>query len=131
MGDAAVKAVVALLVMLGGGTGVVLVDGGRRVPERDLLRGYAFAACVEAGYKGTAFAKDAGRVAELYRETGHTSRQAVYTALDRAAAAVDPSRPALVDGANLTLMSCLEFYEGRKLSAAIDAAGGPPRAGTR
>jgi hypothetical protein len=117
---------VALLLAATGG-GVVLVEGGRRVQERDLLRGYAFADCMAVAYKGTPVEKDAGRVAELYREAGRTTRQAVYAAIDSAAGALNPAHPAKVDGANLAIMSCLEFYEGPTLSKAIVDAGGPRR----
>jgi hypothetical protein len=101
----------------------VLVEGGRKVPELDLLRGYGFAACMEAAYKGAPVARDAARVAELYREVGRTSRPEVYAAIERAASAVDASKPAKVDGANLAIMSCLEFYEGRGLAKVIGAHG--------
>ena len=111
------------LCLLASGHGVVLVEGGRKVPERDLLRGYAFASCMEVAYKGTSVEHDAARVAELCREVGSTTRQEVYTALDEAAVAVAPARPALVDAANLAIMSCLEFYESPTLLKAIQEAG--------
>jgi hypothetical protein len=125
LGDDFVKTILAILVLAVTSGGVVLVAGGRKVQERDLLRGYAFADCMAAGYKGTPVEKDAGRVAELYREVGHTTRQAIYAAIDRAAGAVNPAQPAKADGANLAIMSCLEFYEGSVLSKAIVDAGGP------
>lgn len=118
------KAGLILLALFAGGAGVKLVEGGRNVSERDLLRGYGLAACLEAGYKGTAFEKDAARVAELYREVGHTTRPTVYEAIDRAAKAAEPSKPAATDGANLSIMSCLEFYEGRALGKVVEEAGG-------
>jgi hypothetical protein len=116
------KALAALLMMLGGGGGLVLVDGGRRVSERDLLRGYAFASCMEVAYKGTQTGKDAGRVAGLYQEVGKTTRPEVYEAIDQAAHGADPAKPAIIDGANLAIMSCLEFYEGPALAKTIDGA---------
>ena len=122
------KAALFLLGLLASAGGVVLVEGGRKVSERDLLRGYGFAACMEAAYKGTPVEKDASRVAELYREVGRTTRAEVYEAIDRAATAVDASKPAKVDGANLAIMGCLEFYEGRGLAKVVGDAG---RAGHR
>jgi hypothetical protein len=116
------KAAMALALLFASGSGVVLVEGGRRVSQRDLLRGYAFAACLENAYKGAPVARDAARVAELYREVGRTSRQETYAAIDRAAAALDASAPARIDGANLAIMTCLEFYEGPALARAIDRA---------
>jgi len=113
------KILLPILCLLASGGGVVLVKGGRKVPERDLLRGYAFASCMEVAYRNTAMGKDASRVAELYREVGSTPRMEVYAAIDKAAAAVDPARPAMIDGANLAIMSCLEFYEGAALSKAM------------
>jgi len=70
---------------------------------------------------------DASRVAELYREVGSTARQEVYAAIDAAAVTVDPARPAMVDRANLAIMSCLEFYESPTLLKAIRQAGGTGR----
>jgi hypothetical protein len=96
-------------------SGAVLVDGGRQVPESDLLRGYAFATCVAAGYRGTALETDALHVAELYREVGHETRQPLYDALTKAARAIEPAKPAKIDGANLALMRCLELYESSAL----------------
>lgn len=119
------KVILALACLLATGGGVVLVKGGRRVSERDLLRGYAFSRCMEVAYKGTQTGKDGSRVAELYREVGKTTRQEVYTAIDQAAADLDPARPAMIDGSNLAIMSCLEFYEGAALSRTIRGAGGP------
>lgn len=121
------KAISLILSLMVAGGGIVLVEGGRRVQERDLLRGYAFADCLAVAYKGTPVEKDAGRVAELYREAGHTTRQAIYAAIDRAAGALNPAHPAKADNANLAIMSCLEFYEGSALSKAIADAGGPRR----
>ncbi len=121
------KTILVILSLAATGGGIVLVEGGRRVQERDLLRGYAFAGCLALAYKGTPVEKDAGRVAELYREAGHTTRQAIYTAIDRAAGALNPAQPAKADKANLAIMSCLEFYEGSALSKAIVDAGGPRR----
>lgn len=117
------KFLLAFVCLLATGGGVVLVTGGRRVPERDLLRGYAFSRCMVVAYKGSPMEHDASRVAELYREVGSTTRQEVYTAIDEAAVAVDPARPAMKDGANLAIMSCLEFYEGAALTKAIEGAG--------
>lgn len=121
------KTIVAILSLLATGEGIVLVQGGRRVGERDLLRGYAFADCMAVAYKGTPIEKDASRVAELYREVGRTNRQAIYEAIDRAASALDPARQSVADKANLAIMSCLEFYEGSALSKTIVNAGGPRR----
>jgi Type VI secretion system (T6SS), amidase immunity protein len=117
----------AILSLLAASEGVVLVQGGRKVGERDLLRGYAFADCMAVAYKGTPVERDANRVAELYREVGRTNRQAVYKAIDDAASALDPARPAKIDNVNLAIMNCLEFYEGTALSKAIAIAGGPRR----
>jgi hypothetical protein len=117
-----VRATLILLGLLASSDGVVLVEGGRKVPERDLLRGYAFANCLSAAYKGTPIEKDAARVAELYREVGHTTRNEVYVAIDEAARAVEAAKPAMIDGANLAIMACLEFYEGRGLAKVV--AGG-------
>ncbi len=117
------KILMPFLCLLAGGGGVVLVKGGRKVQERDLLRGYAFASCMEVAYKGTTLEKDASRVAGLYQEVGSTKPMEVYQAIDRAAVAVDPARPAMIDGANLAIMSCLEFYESAALSKAIQDAG--------
>lgn len=119
------KAILTLACLLAAGGGVVLVKGGRRVSERDLLRGYAFSRCMEVAYNGTQTGKDGSRVAELYREVGSTTRQEVYSAIDRAAASLNPAQPAMIDGANLAIMSCLEFYEGAALSKTIRDAGGP------
>jgi len=121
------KIALAFLSLLAAGGGVVLVQGGRKVGERDLLRGYAFADCMAVAYKGTPVEKDANRVAEFYREVGRTNRQAIYEAIDRAARSIDPARPAKVDNANLAIVNCLEFYEGTALSKAIADAGGPRR----
>ena len=118
------KATLLLLGLLASSDGVVLVEGGRKVPERDLLRGYAFANCMRAAYKGTPIEKDAARVAELYREVGHTTRHEVYVAIDQAAGAVEASKPAMIDGANLAIMACLEFYEGKALAKVVSGARG-------
>ena len=125
VGDQTMKTILALFGLLAGGSGIVLVEGGRKVPERDLLRGYAFAACLETAYKGTPFSKDASRVAELYREVGRTTQHAVYEAIDQAAGGLDAAEPAMIDGANLAIMSCLEFYEGRALAKIIAPPGRP------
>jgi hypothetical protein len=106
---------VAACVLVAGASGAVLVEGGRRAPEPDLLRGYAFATCIATAYRGTPFEKDALHVAELYREAGHEARQAVYEALSTAAQKVEAPKPATKDAANLALMRCLEFYESAPL----------------
>ncbi len=93
--------------------GVVLVGGGRAVPERDLLRGFAFSECLAKAYQGTPFAADAERAAEFYREIGHTTRPELYDRLEAVAKAGDPGKPAAVDGRNLGIVSCLEVYEGK------------------
>lgn len=109
-------------------TGVVLVEGGRRVSERDLLRGYAFSRCLQAAYEQTAMGNDAARVAELYRESGRESRPQMYHALDAAARAQKAATPAAKDGANLAVMTCLEFYESHQLAKVIQR---PPKAAAR
>ena len=95
--------------------GVVLVE--RKVSEPDLLRGFAFAKCLAEGYKDKngEFAKDARHVAELYRDAGSTSRPEVYERLTKQAAEANPAKPAAIDGSNLAIMRCLEFYESRGL----------------
>lgn len=111
-------------------TGIVLVQSGRKVPEADVLRGYAFASCLAEAYKGTPFANDAERVAALYMEVGKTTDKAVYENLQQLARSTEPGNPDQVDGANLGIMSCLEFYEGadlrRTVKQATRARGGSP-----
>lgn len=102
--------------------GVVLVQGGRSVPERDLLRGFAFSQCLAKAYQGTAFAADAERAAEFYREVGHTTRPDVYDRLTAVAQAGDPGKPAAIDGRNLGIVSCLEVYEGKAVRTVVAKA---------
>ena len=105
-----IRSLVAFLV-----AGTVLVEGGRGATEQDLLRSFAFSLCLSEAYKGTPFAHDADRVAEFYREVGHTTRPNVYERLMEFARKGDPSKPAPVDGRNLGIMRCLELYEGKPL----------------
>jgi hypothetical protein len=98
---------------------IVLTDSGRNVPERDLLRGYAFASCLAEGYRGTPFAGDADRVAEMYMEAGKTVVPETYQGLRQAAKDQHPEKRAVVDNANLAIMVCLEFYESKSLRALI------------
>lgn len=98
---------------------VVLTSSGRNVPESDLLRGYAFAACLAEGYRGTAFAADADRVAEMYMEAGKTRTQETYQKLRQAAKDAHPEKRAVVDQANLSIMVCLELYESKKLRTMV------------
>jgi hypothetical protein len=98
---------------------VVLTDSGRNVPERDLLRGYAFASCLAEGYRGTPFAEDANRVAEMYRAAGKATVAETYQGLRQAAKDAHPESRAVVDKANLAIMVCLEFYESKGLRALI------------
>ena len=102
--------------------GVVLIE--RKVSEPDLLRGFAFAKCLAEGYKdkNTEFARDARHVAELYRDAGSTSRPEVYERLSKVAVEANPAKPAAVDGSNLAIMRCLEFYESRGLIKATKSA---------
>lgn len=99
--------------------GVVLVEGGRSVPERDLLRGFAFSMCLAKAYKGTPFAADAQRAAEFYRETGQTTRPEIYDRLTEIAQKGDPGKPAAVDGRNLGIVSCLELYESKPVREGV------------
>jgi hypothetical protein len=115
------KSVIKLLIAIVF-SGAVLVPGGRSVPERDLLRGFAFSQCLAKAYQGTTFAADAQRAAEFYREVGATTRPEVYDTLSRIAQAGDPGKPAAVDGRNLGIVSCLEVYEGRAVRAAVTRA---------
>ena len=98
---------------------VVLTDSGRNVSERDLLRGYAFASCLAEGYRGTPFAEDADRVAEIYLAAGKTTVPETYQRLRQAAKDAHPEKRAVVDNANLAIMGCLEFYESKNLRALI------------
>jgi hypothetical protein len=98
---------------------VVLTTSGRNVPERDLLRGFAFASCLAEGYRGTPFAVDADRVAGMYMEVGKTIRPEVYERLRRVAQDAHPEKRAVVDNANVAIMVCLELYESAGLRAAI------------
>lgn len=103
-------------------TGVVLVDGGRKVREADVLRGYAFAFCLAEAYKGTKFQQDADRVAGLYLEVGKTTDDGVYQLMKELARKTDPGKPAQIDGANLGIMTCLEFYESADLRRTVRRA---------
>ncbi|HXJ22686.1 MAG TPA: T6SS amidase immunity protein Tai4 family protein [Polyangia bacterium] len=93
----------------------------RDVPESDLLRGFAFSKCLAEGYKGRndSFAQDARHVAELYRDAGRTSRPDVYTRLQALAQSAKPGEPAAIDQSNLTIMKCLELYEGAALKKLV------------
>jgi hypothetical protein len=96
----------------------------RDAPESDLLRGFAFSKCLAEGYKGRneSFAQDARHVAELYRDAGRTSRPDVYTRLQGLAQSANPSEPAAMDQSNLTIMKCLELYEGSALKKLVKNA---------
>jgi hypothetical protein len=94
---------------------VVLTDSGRKVPEGDLLRGYAFASCLAQGYRGTPFAEDADRVADMYMEAGKTTVPQTYQRLRQAAKDAHPEKRAAVDNANLAIMVCLELYESKNI----------------
>lgn len=98
---------------------VVLASSGRHVPEANLLRGYAFAACLAEGYRGTSFAEDADRVADIYMAAGKTTTPAMYQKLRQVAKDAQPEKPAVVDNANLATMVCLELYESKSLRAMV------------
>jgi hypothetical protein len=72
--------------------------------------------------KNAEFAKDAGHVAELYRDAGNTSRPEVYERLSKLAVDANPAKPAAFDGSNLAIMRCLEFYESKCLIKAAKSA---------
>jgi hypothetical protein len=95
----------------------VLTNSGRSVPESDLLRGYAFASCLAEGYRGTAFAEDADRVADMYMQAGKTAAPEAYQKLRQAAKDAHPEKRATVDNANVAIMVCLELYESKGLRA--------------
>gem|GEM_PF-2096369 len=98
---------------------VVLTSSGRNVPEPDLLRGYAFAACLAEGYRGTNFAEDADRVADMYMAAGKITTPETYQKLRQAAKDVHPEKRATVDNANVAIMVCLELYESKNLHAMV------------
>jgi hypothetical protein len=98
---------------------VVLTGSGRNVPEPDLLRGYAFAACLAEGYRGTSFADDADRVADIYMAAGKTTTAETYQKLRQAAKDVHPEKRAAVDNANVAIMVCLELYDSKNLRAMV------------
>ena len=98
---------------------VVLIHSGRSVPEPDLLRGYAFASCLAEGYRGTAFAEDADRVADMYMQAGKTATPEAYQELRQAAKDAHPEKHATVDNANVAIMVCLELYESKSLRAMV------------
>ena len=82
---------------------VVLTTSGRNVPERDLLRGFAFASCLAEGYRGTPFAVDADRVAGMYMEVGKTIRPEVYERLRRVAQDAHPEKRAVVENGQVVV----------------------------
>jgi hypothetical protein len=92
-------------------SGVVLFEGGRRVSEADLLRGYAVSQCLAAAYKGTPMELDANRSAEAYREAGHEVRPWVYGELDRLSKQAASEIPAGLSTGRLSIMRCIELYE--------------------
>jgi hypothetical protein len=104
----------ALLLTLSA-SGVVLFEGGRRVSEPDLLRGYAVSKCLAAAYKGTPMELDANRSAEAYREVGHESRPWVYSELDRLSAQAAADIPAGLSTGRLSVMRCIELYESSNI----------------
>ena len=97
----------------------VLVE--RKVSEPGLLRGFAFSKCLAEGYKESnpELSKEAMRVAEAYREASSTARPEVFERLDVLAQESKPGTRAPLDGANLAIMRCLEFYEGSALRKAV------------
>jgi Type VI secretion system (T6SS), amidase immunity protein len=101
---------------LSAASGVVLIQGGRRVPQADLLRGYAMSRCLAAAYKGQSLEKDANRSAEAYREAGKETRVWVYQELDRLAGEAAVGTPAPTSAGSLTVMTCLELYESRAIA---------------
>jgi hypothetical protein len=124
----------ALLLMAFSASGVVLFEGGRRVSEPDLLRGYALSRCLAAAYKGLPMELDANRSAEAYREAGHEVRPWVYGELDRLSTHAAAEIPPGLSTGRLCVMRCIELYEsgdvrqvslGRK-RAARAAAPKPP-----
>jgi Type VI secretion system (T6SS), amidase immunity protein len=98
---------------------VVLTPSGRNVPEPDLLRGYAFASCLAEGYRGTAFAEDADRVADMYMQAGKTTTPEAYQKLRQAAKDAHPEKHATMDNANVAIMVCLELYESKSLRGLV------------
>ena len=98
---------------------VVLTNSGRNVPEPDLLRGYAFAACLAEGYRGTSFAEDADRVADMYMAAGKTTTPEAYQKLRQAAKDVHPEKRTVVDNANVAIMVCLDLYDSKNLRAMV------------
>lgn len=90
--------------------------------EADSLRRFAYAECLAKGYEHTPFGGDAEWVADLYRQLGRESRGDVYQEIRRAAEAVDPGKPAVVDQRNLAIFACLDFYESAQLKMLIGRA---------
>ena len=107
--------------------GTVAARSATNQKERDLLRGYAFAACLAEGYKGTSFQHDAEHVAGLYMELGRTDKAAVYERLREAARAAHPEKRAAVENANVAIMTCLDLYNSNQVRAIVGSSSGQPR----
>jgi hypothetical protein len=113
LGDAAMtRGVLGLLT-----ASVIVAHSEPKVPERDLLRGYAFAYCLAEGYRGTPFERDAEHVAGLYMEIGRTIRPEIYERLQQAAKNSHPEKRAVVENANVAIMICLELYDSKEVRA--------------
>jgi hypothetical protein len=94
----------------------------RHLSETDSLRRFGYAECLAKGYEHTPFGSDAEWVADLYRQLGRESRGDVYQEIRRAAEAVDPGKPAVVDKRNLAIFACLDFYESAQLKGLVGKA---------
>ena len=97
----------------------------RPAGEADLLRAFAFGACLAEAYDKTPFGADAERVADAYFHMGHISRPEVYDEIRKLAASLDAAKPSVVEGHNLAIMACLEFYEGARLRQIARRAAAP------
>jgi hypothetical protein len=98
----------------------------RPASEADLLRGFAFARCLEKGYERTPFAEDAGRVADLYFQMGKLAKSEAYDQMTKLAESQDAAKPSVMGHHNFAIMACLEFYESPKLKQFAQKAAARP-----
>ena len=98
----------------------------RPASEADLLRGFAFARCLEKGYQKTPFGEDAGRVADLYFQMGKLAKSEPYDEMTKLAESQDPATPSVMGHHNFAIMACLEFYESPKLKQLAQKAAARP-----
>jgi hypothetical protein len=115
---------IAALILASSGKGS---DVRPRTPEAELLRRYGHALCLAKGYKGTPTGDDAERSADLYRQEGRATF-GPYEEVRKAAEALDPAKPSVVDKRNFAIVACLEFYDSVELKKLIRRALARPHA---